>query len=90
MRYYKQISGDYLPAIGTGNGGDVEITEDEYNEILAVVQSCPNEDGKGFHLKTDLTWEAFNLPVVEPELSGQTKVVLNELDEAYQDGVNSL
>ena len=90
MRYYKQIFDDYLQAIGIGDGGDAEITEDEYNKIMTVIQSCPKEDGKGFRLKTDLTWEAFDIPVVEPELPTETTVVLNELDEAYQNGVNSL
>lgn len=63
MRYYKQTSGDYILAIGTGNGND-EITEQEYNEIMSVIQSCPNEEGKGYRLYTDLTWEEYGLPPV--------------------------
>lgn len=58
MRYYKQIENDYIVAIGTGNGG-TEIAEEEYNNILSIIQSAPHEDGKGYRLKTDLTWEEY-------------------------------
>lgn len=37
MRYYKQISDTYLTAIGTGRGG-TEITEEEYNALLAEIR----------------------------------------------------
>ena len=63
MRYYKRISNNYILAIGTGNGND-EITEQEYNEIMSVIQSCPNEEGKGYRLCTDLTWEEYDIPPV--------------------------
>lgn len=63
MRYYKRISDNYILSIGTGNGNG-EITEQEYNEIMSVIQSCPNKEGKGYHLCTDLTWEEYDLPPV--------------------------
>ena len=63
MRYYKQISDNYILAIGTGYGG-AEIPEQEYNEIMSVIRSCPNENGKGYRLRTDLTWEEYDLPPV--------------------------
>lgn len=37
MRYYKQISDSIIIAIGTGPGG-VEITEAEYNRLLAEIR----------------------------------------------------
>ena len=37
MRYYKQLSDSHIIAIGTGPGG-VEITEDEYNRLLAEIR----------------------------------------------------
>lgn len=37
MRYYKLIENDTLIAIGTGAGG-TEITESEYNAILAEIR----------------------------------------------------
>lgn len=61
MRFYKQISNNYIIAVGTGPGG-TEITESEYNAIMAIIQSCPNVDGKGYRLKADLTWEEYDLP----------------------------
>ncbi len=67
MRYNKYISGDEIIAIGKGAGG-VEITETEYNEIMSIIKSCPNVEGKGYRLKTDLTWEEYDLPP-EPEPS---------------------
>lgn len=74
MRYYKQILDDYILAIGKGYGGD-EISEAEYNEIMSVIRSCPNEAGKGYRLRTDLTWEEHDLPPVvvsdDDELSAE-------------------
>lgn len=67
MRFYKQTSNHYIIAIGTGAGG-TEITETEYNAILAVIRNRPAAEGKGYRLKTDLTWETYDLPP-EPEPS---------------------
>lgn len=69
MRCYKQLTSDaaYIRAIGTGYGG-TEITKTEYDSILSAIQSRPSESGKGYRLKTDLTWEAYDLPP-EPEPS---------------------
>ena len=65
MRYYKLIENGYLTAIGTGVGG-IEITEEEYNSILVHIRSCPEApSGYGYRLKDDLTWELYELPIVE-------------------------
>ena len=72
MKYNKQVSNGYISAIGTGHGG-VEIMEDEYNEIMAIIQSCPAAEGKGYSLKTDLTWESYDLPP-EPEPSDEDEL----------------
>ena len=61
MRYNKYISGDEIIAIGMGAGG-VEITETEYNKIMSIIRNRPAAEGKGYRLKTDLTWEAYDLP----------------------------
>lgn len=68
MRYFKQISGDYIVMIGTGDGG-VEITETEYDSILSVIRNKPEETAViGYRLKTDLTWEQYEKePEEEPE-----------------------
>ena len=72
MKYNKQVSNSYISAIGTGHGG-VEITEDEYNAIMDVIKNRPSAEGKGYRLKTDLTWEAYDLPP-EPEPSDEDEV----------------
>lgn len=61
MRHYKQVSGEDILAVGMGTGY-TEITEAEYSEILAVIRNRPAAEGKGYRLKTDLTWEAYDLP----------------------------
>lgn len=64
MRYYKVIEDGYIMTIGTGFGG-TEITEQEYNEILAIIRNKPKDTPTLIYkLKTDLTWESVE---VEPE-----------------------
>ena len=64
MRYYKQIENGYILAIGTGGGG-TEITEQEYNSIMTVIQNKPQgTETTDYKLKTDLTWEEYELPPV--------------------------
>ena len=72
MKYNKQVSNSYISAIGTGNGG-VEITEDEYNAIMDVIRNRPAAEGKGYRLKTDLTWEEYDLPPA-PEPSDDDEI----------------
>lgn len=67
MKYYKTIESGYIISIGTGSGGE-EITEQEYAEILATIRNKPTaRDGYDYRLKTDLTWEEYALPPIEPE-----------------------
>ena len=64
MRYFKQISDGCILAVGTGAGG-VEITETEYNQILAVIRAKPAAAGHtDYRLKTDLTWEPYTIEYV--------------------------
>ena len=71
-RYYKQTDDVYILAVGVGAGG-MEISADEYSEILSIIQNRPNAEGKGYRLKTDLTWEAYDLPP-EPEPSDEDEL----------------
>ena len=65
MRYYKQVENDYLLSISTGNGRE-EITAEEYENILNIIRTRPTaEAGYGYRLKTDLTWELYELPPVK-------------------------
>ena len=67
MRYYKTVDIDFIVSIGTGSGGE-EITEQEYAEILAAIRNKPTaRDGYDHRLKTDLTWEEYAMPPIEPE-----------------------
>lgn len=66
MRYCKYINNGYITAFGTGDGG-VEITENEYNTIIAAIQSKPaRTETTDYHLKEDLTWEEFEVEPVDP------------------------
>lgn len=81
MRYYKQIENDYIVAIGTGNGG-TEITSEEYDNIMSIIKSVPHEDGKGYRLKTDLTWEEYEeepMPIEEePSAEELLSIIIGE------------
>ena len=86
MKYckYKQITDNYITAIGTGYGG-TEITEAEYNKIMSIIQNRPTADGKGYRLKTDLTWEEYDLPP-EPEPSDEDEISNDEALEILLGG----
>ena len=75
-RYYKQTDYAYILAVGVGVGG-IEISEDEYSEILSVIQNRPIAEGKGYRLKADLTWEEYDLPPV-PEPSDNAEISTDE------------
>ena len=73
MRYFVQYGKkNHIIATGTGYGG-TEITEAEYNEIMAIIQNHPTAEGKGYRLKADLTWEEYDLPP-EPEPSDEDEL----------------
>lgn len=69
MKWFKNIKDDYITVIGTGIG-DVEITQEEYENILSVVRNRPTpESGFDYKLRTDLTWELVEAPVADDEIS---------------------
>lgn len=73
MKHYKIIDNGYIIMIGMGNGGE-KITEEEYNEILAVILAKPQAtEITDYRLKTDLTWESYEIEAIDPseeELTG--------------------
>ena len=75
-RYYKQTDGMYILTVGVGMGG-IEISVDEYREILSVIQNRPIAEDKGYRLKADLTWEEYDLPPV-PEPSDNDEISTDE------------
>ena len=77
MRYFVQYGKkNHIIATGTGYGG-TEITEAEYNEIMAIIQNHPTAEGKGYRLKADLTWEEYDLPPM-PEPSDNDEISTDE------------
>lgn len=65
MRFYKTIENGYIIMVST-NGGEIEITESEYNKILELIKNKPKaEKGYDYKLKEDLTWEAILEEIVE-------------------------
>lgn len=64
MKYFKNIENNYITAIGTGYG-DVVITKEEYENILYIVRNRPiPEAGFNYKLRTDLTWDLVEEPIV--------------------------
>lgn len=59
MRYYKIVKDGIIPCIGTGEDG-TEITKDEYDTIMSVILSRPNDTKIiGYRLKENLDWEPY-------------------------------
>lgn len=82
-KYYKNMEDGYITAIGTGPGGE-QITQEEYDGILAVIHDRPtDEPGYTHRLKADLTWEQVATPVIPEEDTEATEadylVALSEL-----------
>ena len=76
MRYYKIIDHDYLIQIGTGFGGE-EITAEEYRTIQEIIRTVPTApEGCDYRLKADLTWELYELPALEEELTGEEALAI--------------
>lgn len=83
-QYYKNVDGNYITGIGTGESGE-EITQEEYEQILSVIRSRPTpEDGYDYHLKEDLTWELVKVTDVEEE---QEATEIDYLDALAELGV---
>lgn len=63
-KYFKNIEDDYIIAISTGSGTE-EITQEEYDNILSVIQNRPiPKDGFDYKLKADLIWELVEVEVI--------------------------
>ena len=70
MKYYKYINAGYIIAVGTGDGGmGEEISNSEYNQIVAIIQAKPQRtETTDYRLCEDLTWEVFEVrSFPEPE-----------------------
>lgn len=74
MRYYKNTADGYLLSIGIGLGG-TEITEKDYNAILAVSTQKPaTTETTDYMLLENLTWKPYTIdPVSESEPTTEDK-----------------
>lgn len=81
--YQKNTENGYIVSIAKGvTHGN--ITEEEYNAILAVIRSKPTApEGYDYKLREDLTWELFEIPTPEPEEEEAT-------EEDYKEALNQL
>lgn len=68
MSFFKNEKNGYIESIcETGYEKDGNLTESEYYEILNAIQNKPViKNGFDYRLKTDLTWEEYELPPEEP------------------------
>lgn len=67
MRYFKEIENGFIIAISK-DYGTIEITKNEYNEILSIIHNRPTtREGFDYKLREDLTWEEYELEIFEEE-----------------------
>ena len=68
MKYFKNILDGYIISVSTIQG-QTEITQEEYNEILATIKTMPiAKEGYGYRLKDDLTWELIEIKIIDEEV----------------------
>ncbi len=66
-QYFKIVEEGYISLVGTGSS-DNEITREEYETILSVINNRPAaQPGYTYKLRTDLTWELCESPIVAEE-----------------------
>lgn len=80
VTFYKIVENGIIEQVGWIRGrkptGTV-ISEDEYKELSSIMKSMPTvPDGYGYRLKADLTWELYELPVVEEELTAEEALAI--------------
>lgn len=64
MAFYKNEVNGYINSIYKASGAG-NITEKEYQTILGVIHNKPpRTDTADYRLKTDLTWEAYELHTI--------------------------
>lgn len=64
--FYKYTNDKFIIGVGTGAGGE-EITEQEYNTILAKINNRPEApEGYSYRLTIAMEWELVEVPKIEP------------------------
>ena len=81
MRQYKEIENGIIVSTGESLTNGTTISNGEYDSILQTIQNKPSaDDGYDYRLKTDLTWERYELP--KQETSESTAAAYTEADLA--------
>lgn len=79
MKYFINVENGYINAVSTEHG-QTEITEAEYSTIVLVIRNKPTApSGYDYRLKTDLTWELYELPPL-PEDDATEEDYQNQLE----------
>lgn len=66
MKYGKYVKDGYI--YGVSIGGGAECTEEEYKNILDIINNSPiAPSGYAYRLTEELEWELYELPPVEEE-----------------------
>lgn len=61
MGYTIDINGGYILGVGRCKGSG-NSNAAEYSSVIAALNNCPRRENYGYRLKTDLTWEEYELP----------------------------
>ena len=69
MKYYKVISGGYITGVGKSSIQPTNaIDKSEYELILSIIKNKPPcTDLTDYRLKTDLTWEEYEVSPDPPD-----------------------
>ena len=70
MNYFEVHNNDYIVGVGKGRYG-IEINEDRYNAVInSLSLKPPATETTDYRLKTDLTWEQYDIPPkpIDPEI----------------------
>ena len=66
IKYFKTVENGYIPCLEAGSAGDIEITQEEYENILNIIRSQPiPEVGYIYRLREDLTWELCETEIID-------------------------
>lgn len=68
MKYFKNIENGYIVSVSTVHG-QIEITKEEYDEILSIVKNIPQApEGFEYRIKDDLTLEKCKIELIDEEV----------------------
>lgn len=97
--YYKQIENNIILSIGTlevANDSLTEITETEYNNLLAIMKKAPQDGAEyGYHLSAETLQYEFYVKPREEAVDWYAGKILNEemtiddVPETYREEVKA-